>query len=124
MNHFKRQLFVFMMFVPLLSVAQEEYEPFIVEGKVWYYEHVDWQNKYIYKVYFKGDTVIDGHECKRLVEERPGNPSYSPCACREEGGKVWACYSHYSNQPCQEWLLYDFTCQEGDTVTNLLLYGA
>ena len=29
-----------MMFVPLLSVAQEEYEPFIVEGKVWYYDYV------------------------------------------------------------------------------------
>ena len=40
MNHFKRQLLIFMMFVPLLSVAQEEYEPFIVEGKVWYYDYV------------------------------------------------------------------------------------
>ena len=120
----KKCTLLFMVLLPLLAIAQYGYEPLIVEGKVWYYGHVDWQNKYIYKVYFEGDTVIDGHECKKLVEDRPGFPVYSPCSCREEGGKVWVYYSHYSNQPCQEWLLYDFTCQKGDTVTNLLLYGA
>lgn len=101
------------------------YEPFIVEGKVWYYGHVDYMhNTYVYKVYFEGDTVVDGHLCKKLVEERPGFDSYSPCACREENGKVWAYYSHYSNQPWQKWLLFDFTCQVGDTVTNILAYGS
>ena len=120
----KVQLLLIMIIAPLYSMAQTEYEPFIVEGKVWYYEHTDWREKYIYKVYFEGDTVIDGHGCKKMLEERPGRPIYSPCSCREEEGKVWVYYTRYSNQPCQEWLLYDFTCQEGDTVTNLLLYGA
>lgn len=120
----KRNLLTTILFLPLLAMAQEEYEPFIVEGKVWHYEHVDYRSSYIYKVYFEGDTVIDGHSCKKMVEERPGFPTYSRCACREEGGKVWVYYSHYASQPWQEWLLYDFTCQEGDTVTNLLLYGA
>ena len=68
--------------------------------------------------------MVDGHLCKKLVEERPGFDNYSPCACREENGKVWAYYSHYSNQPWQKWLLFDFTCQVGDTVTNILTYGS
>ena len=88
-----------LVFLPFLMMAQEEYEPFIVEGKVRYYEHVDTRNTYNYKVYFEGDTVIDGHLCKKLVEERPGIDNYSRCACREENGKVWVYYSHYSNQP-------------------------
>lgn len=113
-----------LVFLPYLMVAQEEYEPFIVDGKVWYYDHVDMRNTYVYKVYFEGDTVIDDHLCKKIVEERPGFNTYSPCACREENGKVWVYYSQYVNQPWQEWLLFDFTRQEGDTVTNLFLYGA
>lgn len=110
------------MLMPMLANAQD-YEPFIVEGKAWYYEHVDYLRSYIYKVYFEGDTVIDGHSCKKMVEERPGFPTYSTCACREEGGKVWVYYSQYASQPWQEWLLFDFTCQEGDTLTNILVYG-
>ena len=110
------------------GLKDPNYEPFIVDGKVWYYEHVDYNqyhhNYYVYKVFFEGDTVVDGHLCKKLVEERPGFDNYSPCACREENGKVWAYYSHYSNQPWQKWLLFDFTCQVGDTVTNILTYGS
>ena len=89
MKNIRTIILMALVLLPSLMMAQEEYEPFIVDGKVWYYEHVDWQNKYIYKVYFEGDTVIDGHECKKLVEDRPGFPVYSPCSCREEGGKVW-----------------------------------
>ncbi len=56
------------MLLSVSSMAQEvSYEPFIVEGKVWYYEHVDNRNSYIYKVYFEGDTVINGHVCKKMV---------------------------------------------------------
>ena len=120
----KKGILIMIIFLPLLALAQEDYEPFIVEGKVWYYEHIDTRNTYVYKVYFEGDTVIDGHLCKKLVEERPGFDNYSPCAILEDKGKVWVYYSQYSNQPWKEWLLFDFTCQAGDTVTNLLLYGA
>ena len=60
-----------LVFLPYLMVAQEEYEPFIVDGKVWYYDHVDMRNTYVYKAYFEGDTIVDGHLCKKIVEERP-----------------------------------------------------
>ncbi len=113
-----------LLFLPFLMMAQEEYEPFIVDGKVWYYEHIDTRNTYVYKVYFEGDTVINDHLCKKIVEERPGFDNYSPCVFLEDEGKVWVYYSQYSNQPWQKWLLFDFTCQVGDTVTNILLYGA
>ena len=96
-------------------------EPFMAEGKVWYYEHTDTRSTYIYKVYFEGDTVINGQVCKKLVEERPGYAPYSYCACREDDGKVWIYYSQYASQPWQQWLLYDFTCMEGDTLTNVFL---
>lgn len=96
-------------------------EPFMAEGKVWYYEHTDSRSTYIYKVYFEGDTVINGQVCKKLVEERPGYAPYSYCACREDDGKVWIYYSQYASQPWQQWLLYDFTCMEGDTLTNVFL---
>lgn len=116
-------LLIALLFRPFYMMAQEDYEPFIVEGKIWYYEHIDTRNTYVYRVYFEGDTVVNGYLCKNLIEERPGFDIYSPCACREEGGMVWVYYSQYASQPWQEFLLYDFTCQEGDTVTNLLLYG-
>lgn len=105
------------------SLKGSNYEPFIVDGKVWYFEHVDYmKNSYVYKVYFEGDTIVDGHLCKKLMEERPGFYLYSPCACREENGKVWVYYSQYASHPWQEWLLFDFICNVGDTVTNILRY--
>ena len=96
-------------------------EPFIVEGKVWYYEHTDHRGSYLFKVYFEGDTVIGGQVCKKLVEARPGYEPYSYCACREDNGKVWIYYSLYTGQPFQQWLLYDFTCHEGGTLENVFL---
>ena len=103
MMKMKKNLLITFLLLPMLTMAQD-YEPFIVEGKVWYYEHVDYLRSYIYKVYFEGDTVIDGNSCKKMVEERPGFPAYSSCACREEGGKVWVYYSQYANQPWKEYL--------------------
>ena len=55
------------------------------------------------------------------MEERPGYAPYSYCACREDNGKVWIYYSQYASQPFQQWLLYDFTCHEGDTLANIFL---
>ena len=97
-------------------------EPFIVEGKVWYYEHTDTRSTYIYKVYFEGDTLMDNQQCKKMVIERPGAAPYYGGACYEDGGKVWMYYTTYSDKAPQKWLLYDFTCMEGDTLTGLVTY--
>ena len=125
-NKNKSLIILLLLFISCMASAQvtKDYEPFIVEGKVWYYENRGFNNSYyVYKVYFEGDTVIDGIKLKRLVEERPGYPAYSPCACYENEGKVWVYYSKYSNRPWTKWLLFDFNCKEGDTVTDLFLYG-
>lgn len=108
--------------LPLLAMAQDYYEPFIVEGKVWHYEFVSAvggnEKAYTYKMYFSGDTIIDGKGCKFLIEERPNSPLYVTGACYEEDGRVWMLSSLSSNTPKPR-LLFDFRCNEGDTLTNL-----
>ena len=107
-------------------MAQEEYEPFIVEGKVWYYDYVTGvgttRKSYTYKMYFNGDTIIGGKSCKYLIEERPNTALYVTGACYEEDGKVWMIYRRLSNSP-QPRLLFDFSCHEDDTLTNLYCWG-
>ncbi len=115
-----------LVFLPFLLVAQEEYDPFIVEGKVWYYDYVTYvgttRKSYKYKMYFNGDTIIDGKSCKYLIEDRPNTPLYVIGACYEEDGKVWMFNQCFSNSP-QPRLLFDFSCHEGDTLTNLYCWG-
>ena len=115
-----------LVFLPFLMMAQEEYEPFIVEGKVWYYDYVTGvgttRKSYTYKMYFNGDTIIGGKSCKYLIEERPNTPLYVTGACYEEDGKVWMIYRRLSNSP-QPRLLFDFSCHEDDTLTNLYCWG-
>ncbi len=111
-----------LVFLPFLMMAQDEYEPFIVEGKVWYYDYVTYvgttRKSYTYKMYFNGDTIIGGKSCKYLIEERPNTPLYVTGACYEEDGKVWMIYRRFSDSS-QPRLLFDFSCHEGDTLTNL-----
>ena len=118
----KKGILIMIIFLPLLALAQDEYEPFIVEGKVWYYDYVTYvgttRKSYTYKMYFNGDTIIGGKSCKYLIEERPNTPLYVTGACYEEDGKVWMIYRRLSDSS-QPRLLFDFSCHEGDTLTNL-----
>ena len=115
-------ILLLLSFCPVLAFSQEVYEPFIVEGKVWYYDYATYvgttRKSYTYKMYFSGDTVIGGKECKYLIEERPNTPLSVTGACYEEDGKVWMFYHHTSDSP-QPRLLFDFSCHEGGMLTNL-----
>ena len=53
MMKMKKNLLITFLLLPMLTMAQD-YEPFIVEGKVWYYEHVDYLRSCI------GGTCIGG----------------------------------------------------------------
>lgn len=125
-----KKIFVILTFMLMTftAIAQEEheYEPFIVDGKVWYYDYVTYvgttQKSYTYKMYFSGDTVIGGKDCKYLIEEFPNTPLFVTGTCYEEDGKVWMIYRRFSNSP-QPRLLFDFSCHEGDTLTNLYCWG-
>ena len=90
------------------AVAQEhEYIPFLAEGKVWKYSyHAMNGNTYNKYLTVKGDTQIDTKSYKKIVDEETG--SYE-CAMREEGSKV------YCSQNGNEFLVYDFGLNVGDT---------
>jgi hypothetical protein len=122
----KERLILILSLIPVILSAQDGYEPFIVEGKVWYYDYVTYvgttRESYTYKMYFNGDTVIGGKNCKYLIEERPNTPLYVAGACYEEDGRVWMIYRRFSSSP-QPRLLFDFSCHEGDTLTNLYCWG-
>ena len=114
---------IFVSFLTMALHAHDGFLPFVVEGKVWNYEYVVPQTgeKYIYQMYFEGDTVISGHTCKRLYEKRPSKEPYCYGGCYEDAdGKVWMCYG--PGEMSQPRLLCDFGCKEGETLTNLVTY--
>ena len=111
-------------FSSLVLFAQNDYEPFLVDGKVWYYETVK-SNQYVTgKYYIDGDTVIAGKECKQLVSEWPGtSPNYIG-ALYEEERKVWMFNPMNPGKEPVAQLLYDFSCKEGDVLNvDLVTYG-
>ena len=111
------------------KTAQDEYRPFIEDGKVWTVrEYTDYPpfDQFIVNYYFDGDTIVDGKTCKRMMyvinanEENwvdgvftPGNlPKYYCGAYYEQDKKVY-----YANNGYQQLrLLYDFTLSTDDIV--------
>ena len=123
--------FLFVVLFPLTSLAvsaQDYYEPFLVDGKAWYYETIHQDTQHIIGKYFiDGDTLIASKNCKKLMGEMSGSAPYSIGALYEEEKKVWM--FSYRN-PQDSWkepvacLLYDFSCKEGDVMeVNLVAYG-
>jgi len=113
--------FFFLLLFPVALWGQE-YLPFLEEGKVWtygYHQDPFLDSPKLYQVTIGGDTVVSGVTCKKImdnldVEERCIGAFY------EENGKVWAFYpdTYGKEQPAK--LLYDFSCKEGDVLTNLV----
>lgn len=124
----RKHIFIFVVFLPFIAMAQDDYEPFIVDGKVWYYETIRQQTQHVIDKYFiDGDTLIAGKNCKKLMSEWPDTAPYSIGALYEEEKKVWM--FSFSNpqgsgkEPVAR-LLYDFGCKEGDVMeVNLVAYG-
>ena len=115
------KIIVLALFLPSISLFGQDFLPFLEEGKVWNYDYYgvyDVVPQQI-QVYVGGDTVVAGVACKKMVESRS---SQERCigAFYEQEGKVWAFYpdTYGKEQPAK--LLYDFSCQEGDLLTNLV----
>ena len=118
-------LTLFIMVVSLTLTAQDYYEPFLVDGKVWYYETTRQLNQHVIgKYYIDGDTLIAGKNCKKLMFELPGTDPYLGGALYEEERRVWMFYPISPGKEPALHLLYDFSCKEGDVMkVDLVTYG-
>ncbi len=110
-----------LLLFPIEFIGQS-YLPFLEEGKVWTYKYYADPNDAFpedYHVFVGGDTVVSGMACKKMIEVRQ-NVERCIGAFYEEGGKVWAFYpdAYGNEQPAK--LLCDFSCKEGDVLTNLV----
>jgi hypothetical protein len=117
--------------IPFLGV--KAYHPFVEEGKVWVVAMNLGRKEVFYTQTFelKGDTLINGHVCKKMmVEEKPyfQNDEFKPIkgylmALYEENKKVYFCQDGTTDFK----LLYDFGAQEGESVVvnyaNIPFYG-
>jgi len=106
--------------------AQDDYRPFVEDGKVWKVGGKDSGNpvKFVAYYYFDGDTVIGGKTCKQMMCQRYVSPGYSndywaqlPSLSKvgawyEEDKKVYVCRE--GTQGMQ--MLYDFSLEANDTL--------
>ena len=92
---------------------QNEYRPFVEEGKVWTY-HYHGYNGREFNVgrVMDGDTIISGQKYKKIYDKIGGQYQY---ALREEGKKVYMVDDHYETES----LLYDFSKKAGDVIDEL-----
>jgi hypothetical protein len=112
------------------KTPQNEYRPFVEEGKVWVVRVTtpgavnQWTEYY----YFDGESVIDGHTCKHMKcvvnanEDNWVNGVFKPGDLPQEDVGAWyehdkkVYYAYKSQQPFE--LLYDFTLSSGDSIAN------
>ncbi|MBR5039169.1 MAG: leucine-rich repeat domain-containing protein [Prevotella sp.] len=115
----KRILIMIMSVSPMFASAQEEYESFLEEGKVWTlcdrltyidYIYYNWEMK------LSGDTIIDGIHFKQRLErkwewgeEKPEGWNATKWYVGQDGGKT------YLHSRGQTMLDMDFTLEVGDT---------
>ena len=113
---------------PVINKApQDEYRPFVEEGKVWKVGAINSGNpvQWVEYYYFDGDTIIDGKTCKQMMHQRYVNPDFAESyyisqdnsinyvgTWYEENQKVYE-YDSISNQFN---LMYDFSANAYDTL--------
>ena len=101
------------------KLSQNEYRPFIEEGKVWVVKGSGISSDgsptepWIDYCYLDGDTIIGGQTCKRMMYITNDNtsPQYIG-ALYEQDKKVY----YAGNNGQQFELLYDFTLSSGDNI--------
>ena len=108
------------------KTPQDEYRPFVEEGKVWQVgDHSGNPVQRVEYYYFEGDTIIDGKTCKQMMCQRyvaPDHPDYAIIsqlpslsyvgAWYEEDKKVYFCDAEDN----QFKLMYDFSINANDTL--------
>lgn len=115
--------------LPLSDWAQNNYRPFVEEGKVWKvgdtYGISDGTVKLVEYYYFDGDTIIDGKTCKQMMRQLYVNPDYPNYASiiqyplltkngvwYEKDKKVYV----YNLASKQFMMMYDFSLEANDTL--------
>ena len=120
--------------LPLSDWAQDNYRPFVEEGKVWKVGD-DSGNpvKRVEYYYFDGDTIIDGKTYKQMMCQRyvsPDHPDYAVISRLPSLSKVGAWYEEdmkvyfYNTTNKQLKMMYDFSLEANDTllIDNLYPY--
>ena len=107
--------------------AQDDYRPFVEEGKVWKVGTIGSGNpvQLVNHYYFDADTIVNGKVCKQMMCQRYVNPDYvnadvmmqypllsSVGAWYEENKKVYI----YDSINDQFKLMYDFSVDANDTL--------
>ena len=108
------------------ETAQDEYRPFVEDGKVWKVGALYTGNsaQLVDYFYFDGDTIIDGKTCKQMMRQGFVNPDYAEShnisqdpsssyvgAWYEEDKKVY----EYDTTNKQFKLMYDFSLEDNGT---------
>ena len=140
----KRILFIIIALALKSSLyAQEDYRPFVEEGKSWKYyikatdlwwdgKETHWETEYIYSTLtIKGDTVVDGKEYKKIMYNSDKNifffretPDFLYGIIREENKKVYMRTDFssliYNAVFDYEMLIYDFGLEVGDVFNEIM----
>ncbi len=108
------------------QVMDENYRPFVVEGKEWVCQETNPkdgpvgargfsrtpQGKYLATYLIKGDTIIDGESCKKLWRKEEGGKFYVYCYLLERDRIVFNVHGENHS------LIYDFGMTVGSTITS------
>ena len=109
-----KKLLLLLALLPFASFAQDDYRPLVEKGKKWTYHHDTYQYVYDYYYMLDGDTVVAGKNCLKMYSDNRYNDHvvrYEGSFC-EEGKKVYCFYPGLEDGR----LLYDFGCEEGNTL--------
>jgi len=97
---------------PFTSHSQN-FIPLIEENKSWSCAWEEFDNLESYKIWFEGDTIINGFDYKKIFREHHFHPYEEIIGyIREDSlGRVYS-----MNVSFEEGLLYDFSAEQGDTI--------
>lgn len=115
------------------KTPQNEYRPFVEEGKVWQVGAEGSGNpvQIVEYYYFDGDTIIDGKACKQMMCQRfvsPDSPKYDAYLQQPSLNYVGAWYEEdkkvyeYDSTRKEFTMMYDFSLEDNGTFLALGQY--
>lgn len=105
------KIILFLLFFPLSSFAQDIYSDILAEGKTWNLCRMDNGNMHVEGI--RGDTIIDGHQCKRYGYVGLDGSFYGYVSLYKDGEKIYYRYDRANEFS----LLFDMGLSEGDTLS-------
>ena len=109
----------------------EAYQPMIKEGRTWRYTYHHWNHEdgiddywttFTVDYTLRGDTIIDGRQCKKMYQKREGLNEKYYGAWYEDGRKVYVIYPNSPDYPSEynnPQLFFDFGTAIGETSPTL-----